>query len=68
MTQKQDDDDRPPAEAEHRLQKILKGAFAGPPTPLKDIPTRSGESRSIAKKKPQRRRLAASARSGRPEA
>jgi len=42
-------------EAEQRLQKILKGAFAGPPTPLKDIPTRDGESRKLKRKKPQRR-------------
>ena len=33
------------------LQKILQGAFSGPPTPLKDIPTRSGESREIAAQK-----------------
>jgi hypothetical protein len=29
-------------EAEGRLQKILQGAFAGPPTSLKHIPTESG--------------------------
>ncbi len=28
-----------------RLRKILRGAFAGPPTQLKDIPKRHGESR-----------------------
>jgi hypothetical protein len=38
-----------------RLEKILKGAFGGPPTPLKDIPTRSGESRKLRRKKSQRR-------------
>jgi hypothetical protein len=41
-----------------RLQKILQGAFSGPPTPLKDIPTRWGESRKLKSKKakkPQRR-------------
>jgi hypothetical protein len=42
-------------QAEQRLQKILRGAFAGPPTPLKDIPTRTGESRKLRRKKPQRR-------------
>jgi hypothetical protein len=42
-------------ETEQRLQKILQGAFSGPPTPLKDIPTRSGESRASKRKKPQRR-------------
>ena len=28
---------------EKRLQAILKGAFAGSPTPLKDIPKRDGD-------------------------
>ena len=42
-------------ETEQRLQAILRGAFGGPPTPLKDIPTRDGESRSLKRKKPQRR-------------
>jgi len=41
---------------EQRLQKILTGAFSGPPTSLKDIPTRWGESRKSKRKKPQRRR------------
>jgi hypothetical protein len=45
--------DRP--EVQQRLQKILQGAFSGPPTPLKDIPKRNGESRAAGKKKPQRR-------------
>jgi hypothetical protein len=34
-------------ETEQRLQKILQGAFSGPPTPLKDIPKRNGESRVV---------------------
>jgi len=42
-------------ETEARLRKILQGAFAGPPTPLKDIPTRHGETRKL-ERKPQRRR------------
>jgi len=42
-------------ETDQRLKKILKGAFSGPPTPLKDIPTRGGESRKLQRKKPQRR-------------
>ena len=29
-----------------RLGKVLQGAFGGPPTPLKDIPTQHGESRA----------------------
>jgi hypothetical protein len=32
-----------------RLKKILRGAFAGPPTKLKDIPTKTGESRALRK-------------------
>jgi hypothetical protein len=27
------------------MDKILQGAFAGPPTPLKDIPKRNGDHR-----------------------
>ena len=38
---------------QQRLRAIFRGAFAGPPTPLKDIPKRNGESRG---KKPQKRR------------
>jgi hypothetical protein len=34
-------------DTQQRLQSILRGAFSGPPTPLKDIPTRSGESRQL---------------------
>jgi len=37
-------------------EKILHGAFSGPPTPLKDIPKRNGESRAVGKR-PHRRRL-----------
>jgi hypothetical protein len=39
-----------------RLQKILQGAFAGSPTPLKEIPTRHGKTRKLERKSPQRRR------------
>ena len=46
---KQDDD------THQRLQKILQGAFAGAPTPLKDIPTRWGKERKLDVKKRQRR-------------
>lgn len=44
---------------ERRLQKIMQGAFSGPPTPLKDIPTRSGESRKLrrAKKSSEKHRV-----------
>jgi hypothetical protein len=38
-------------ETEQRLLKILQGAFAGPPTPLKDIPKRNGEHRQSRKSK-----------------
>jgi hypothetical protein len=41
-------------ETEQRLQKILQGAFDGPPTPLKEIPKRDGKARRVGKK-PQRR-------------
>jgi hypothetical protein len=32
-----------------RLKAILRGAFAGAPTPLKDIPKRRGEKRGFKK-------------------
>jgi len=42
-------------ETEQRLKAILRGAFAGSPTPLKDIPKKNGESRANgASKKPLR--------------
>lgn len=44
-----DDDQR-------QLQKILRGAFSGSPTPLKDIPTRFGEKRKTGEKAGQRKR------------
>jgi hypothetical protein len=48
---------RQPEESEQRLQKLLQGAFSGPPTPLKNIPKRNGESRSAKQKEdPQRPR------------
>ncbi|HMJ43686.1 MAG TPA: hypothetical protein VK522_15550 [Pseudolabrys sp.] len=44
-------------ETEQRLRRILRGTFAGPPTPLKDIPKKSGESRSLARDiKPKKRK------------
>jgi hypothetical protein len=49
------DDGYSDAETEQRLKKIMQGAFAGPPTPLKDIPTQEGKKRRVGPK-PQRRR------------
>lgn len=34
-----------PPKDDQRLKSILRGAFAGSPTPLKDIPKKGGESR-----------------------
>lgn len=34
-----------PGEINSRLQATLRGAFAGSPTPLKEIPKKSGEPR-----------------------
>jgi hypothetical protein len=42
------------ASKQDRLKSILRGAFAGSPTPLKDIPKKDGEVRG--KKKPRKRR------------
>jgi hypothetical protein len=33
-------------ETKRRLKSALRGAFSGPPTPLKDIPKKSGDSRA----------------------
>jgi hypothetical protein len=41
-----DNDQYSGQEAQHRLKSVLRGAFSGPPTPLKHIPKRSGESRA----------------------
>jgi hypothetical protein len=35
------------AEVRQRLHQTVQGAFAGPPTQLKDIPKKNGESRAI---------------------
>jgi hypothetical protein len=34
-----------PHETDQRLRKLMRGAFEGPPTPLKDIPKRTGQPR-----------------------
>jgi hypothetical protein len=39
------------AKSKDKLMAILRGAFSGPPTPLKDIPTKEGESRASKKRK-----------------
>jgi hypothetical protein len=41
--------------AKDKLKAMLRGAFAGPPTPLKDIPTKEGESRKVRKPKKNRK-------------
>ena len=43
-----------PEETEQRLRKLMRGAFAGPPTQMKAIPKRNGESRQGASKKPKK--------------
>ena len=57
MGQKRTDDRFSEREAARRLQSILRGAFTGSPTPLKDIPKKNGESRNSGykqkKKKPR---------------
>ncbi len=44
--------------AQDRLSAILRGAFAGSPTPLKEIPKKNGESRGAPKKTKRRGRKA----------
>jgi len=50
-------------EAQQRLKSALHGAFSGPPTPLKHIPKKSGESRAIK----ARSASGANARNAQPE-
>jgi hypothetical protein len=38
-------------DAKRRLAAILRGAFSGPPTPLKDIPKRDGRPRAVKRTK-----------------
>lgn len=33
-------------QTKRRVEAVLRGAFAGPPTPLKDIPTKEGVTRA----------------------
>jgi hypothetical protein len=47
---------QPTIDDEQRLQRLLTGAFSGPPTPLKDIPKHDGESRAVRRQRPVRRR------------
>jgi hypothetical protein len=47
MARKQSDDSFSEEETARRVEAALRGAFSGPPTPLKDIPKRNGESRLI---------------------
>ena len=49
MRTKQSADKYTAEEIQQRLKKTLEGAFSGPPTPLKDIPTRTGESRQLGR-------------------
>lgn len=46
---KDSDDQYSAEETEQRLRKMLRGAFAGPPTPLAAVPTRHGKRRAQPK-------------------
>ena len=49
MSRKQSEDSFSEEEIARRLATILRGAFAGSPTPLKSIPTRHGDKRATRK-------------------
>ncbi len=49
MPSKDDVDHYSGQETAERLRKVLKGAFSGPPTPLKELPTKQGKVRKSAK-------------------
>lgn len=56
---KRDSDDQySPKETQQRLRTVLRGAFAGPPTHLKDIPTREGKSRGATKRRGRKSKAA----------
>jgi hypothetical protein len=44
---RKNDEQHPPKVTRQRLDAVLKGAFAGPPTKLKEIPTRFGGERGV---------------------
>lgn len=50
MARKQSDDSFSEHERSRRLGTISKGAFSGPSTPLKEIPTRHGEQWKLERK------------------
>jgi hypothetical protein len=62
MSKLNDIDQYSAKETGQRLQKILQGAFAGPPTPLKDIPKRNGESRATSEPKKQSKKQPSTSR------
>jgi hypothetical protein len=62
MTRKSDDQ-YSDKEAQCRLKSALQGAFGGPPTPLKRITKKNGESRAIK----ARSASGANARNAQPE-
>lgn len=45
-TEMKDDGQDEGRQTEERLQKLLQGAFSGPPTPLKAIPPKAGVMRA----------------------
>jgi hypothetical protein len=53
MERKRSEDSFSERETARRVEDAVRGAFAGSPTPLKDIPKRDGKPRST--EKPQRR-------------
>jgi hypothetical protein len=56
MSKRASDDQYSEQETQRRLDAVLRGAFSGPPTPLKNIPKKSGESRAQRKDQRPRRR------------
>ena len=54
MTRKPQDDQYSERDTAQRLSKILRGAFAGAPTPLKEIPTEEGKRRKLRRAKPKK--------------
>jgi hypothetical protein len=62
MARKQSDDSFSEDETLQRIGAVLRGAFAGPPTPLKEIPKRNGKQRKVGKTQRRPRRKARKSR------
>ena len=57
MVEPNSDDLHSPEETEQRLRKLMRGAFAGPPTQMKDIPKKFSKAQPARAKSKSRHPL-----------